>query len=218
LLLKEPAWASIEPAAGREVHGVVIRLKEEEYAKLWKSEGANFYPQPYVQYKVRAVTYADGRVIEAIAFRSNPEANPSGRELAPSQRYRSIILSGAVKAGLNQKYIFGELETIPKIPVPNELHKRVCLAFYGVTRKLGEEGGEHLKKFFRSLVFVVHDSEMKSLSTCHGISIRAQTLWDTRMVVLFSVLWALSRSLLELFKGVSILRRAVPFNLKNKRQ
>jgi len=95
------------------IYGALIKLRREEYHKLWLSEGGALSPTQYDEVVVRC-ELMDGRVIEALAFRTG--AFKYVREdLVPSARYRAIICSGARQLGVPLDYQ-AALERIPKLP------------------------------------------------------------------------------------------------------
>lgn len=97
--LIEPAMASIEPERGHQVHGVLLRLKRQEFDKLVRSEGGSEY---YELINCEVNTY-DGRVIKALAFKTREELAVK-QDLVPSKRYMNLIRQGAVLSQLDSQY------------------------------------------------------------------------------------------------------------------
>ena len=98
------AVATVEPAPGHDVHGVVFELTAAHYASLDAYEG---YDGPdgadnlYDRVPVR-VRLEGGREVEALTYVMRPE--PEG---PPSPRYRDAILAGMRHHGLPAAAIAG---------------------------------------------------------------------------------------------------------------
>lgn len=95
-----PMWgggiADIRERPGKTVEGVVWDIGEAERKVLDEYEG---YPALYL-YKEIQVRSRAGKVITAFAYIM---ANP-GREMAPSKRYKQLLISGAEEHGLSDEY------------------------------------------------------------------------------------------------------------------
>lgn len=96
-----PMWgggiADIRERPGKSVEGVVWEISEVERTALDEYEG---YPTLYLHKDIRVRNRA-GKVITAFAYIM---ANP-GREMAPSKRYKQLLISGAEEHGLSDEYI-----------------------------------------------------------------------------------------------------------------
>ncbi|PWB45985.1 MAG: hypothetical protein C3F12_07915 [Candidatus Methylomirabilota bacterium] len=96
-----PMWgggiADIRERLGKTVEGVVWEISEAERKVLDEYEG---YPALYLHKEVQVRNRA-GKVITAFAYIM---ANP-GREMAPSKRYKQLLISGAEEHGLSDEYI-----------------------------------------------------------------------------------------------------------------
>ncbi|NJD67336.1 MAG: gamma-glutamylcyclotransferase, partial [candidate division NC10 bacterium] len=92
-----PMWgggiADIRERLGKTVEGVVWEISEAERKVLDEYEG---YPALYLHKEVQVRNRA-GKVITAFAYIM---ANP-GREMAPSKRYKQLLISGAEEHGLS---------------------------------------------------------------------------------------------------------------------
>mmetsp|Transcript_12200 Transcript_12200/g.32843 ORF Transcript_12200/g.32843 Transcript_12200/m.32843 type:complete len:315 (-) Transcript_12200:557-1501(-) len=135
----EPSMASIEPlqpgdllcvggSAQRHfgvhdsegcMYGALIKLRRAEYNKLWRSEGGSMKETAYLEVEVECETQT-GEVIRAVAFRTS-EKRRYRRDVAPSLRYRTLIIEGARSLGVPEEYQHA-LERIPKVvPIPQFL-------------------------------------------------------------------------------------------------
>lgn len=94
----EPAMASIVPAPGHAVHGLLLRLRPEQLVALDRSEGGGRF---YRQVEVEAHRYTGERV-RALAFKTAPGS--VARERLPSLRYLQLIREGARHSGLDPDY------------------------------------------------------------------------------------------------------------------
>ena len=103
----EPSMAGVEPAPGDEVHGVLLRMSQEEFRKLVLSEGENY---AYRQVEVEIETY-QGEKQNALAF-SALDSRKLQEDRPPSLRYLELIRIGARLSGLNPSYI-KRLDAIP---------------------------------------------------------------------------------------------------------
>ncbi|MCX4243099.1 gamma-glutamylcyclotransferase family protein [Paraliomyxa miuraensis] len=109
LPLVEPAMASIVPAPGHEVHGLLLRFSPEQLATLERSEGGGLF---YETVQVHARSYA-GERIRAVAFKARPELVVAERP--PSRRYLALIREGARRSGLHSDYC-RKLDALPHAP------------------------------------------------------------------------------------------------------
>ncbi len=96
--LLEPAMASILPARGRTVHGVLLKLSRQDFARLEQSEGGDSF---YKQVTLEVEAY-DGRRISARVFKAAPALEFP--ETAPSRRYLTLLRDGARESGLDPEY------------------------------------------------------------------------------------------------------------------
>jgi cation transport regulator ChaC len=87
----EPAFATVRPAQGEEVHGVAFRISAAEAAGLDRQEGG------YTVEPVGVETY-EGRVIGDVGLYVPRRAGTPG--LLPSLRYLRLLRRGARDAGL----------------------------------------------------------------------------------------------------------------------
>eukprot|EP00183_Erythrolobus_madagascarensis_P005653 CAMPEP_0185845998 /NCGR_PEP_ID=MMETSP1354-20130828/1800_1 /TAXON_ID=708628 /ORGANISM="Erythrolobus madagascarensis, Strain CCMP3276" /LENGTH=314 /DNA_ID=CAMNT_0028546081 /DNA_START=5 /DNA_END=949 /DNA_ORIENTATION=- len=98
------------------MYGALIKLKREDYDKLWRSEGGGNRSPGYAEVEVECET-SSGDTVRAVAFRVVETRKHSG-DIAPSLRYRSLIVEGAHKLGVPEEYQVA-LERIPKVlPLP----------------------------------------------------------------------------------------------------
>ena len=105
------AVATIEPAPGSRVHGVVFALSAAHYAALDAYEGydgagaaSNLYDRIGV-----VVEMEDGRRVDVETYAMRPGREPAG---APSTHYRDAILAGMRHHGLSAEAI-AALEAVP---------------------------------------------------------------------------------------------------------
>ena len=102
-----PMWgggiADIRERPGKTVEGVLWEISEADRKVLDEYEG---YPTLYLNKEIQVRTRA-GKAFTAFAY---VMANP-GREIAPSKRYKQLLISGAEEHGLSDEYI-DFLETI----------------------------------------------------------------------------------------------------------
>ena len=103
----EPSMAGVEPDPGETVHGVLVRLSPEDFAKLVQSEGGD---QSYAREAVEVETYC-GKVQKAVVFRAL-EARKLPQDRPPTLRYLELIRTGARLNGLDPEYI-EKLDAIP---------------------------------------------------------------------------------------------------------
>ena len=109
LPLIEPAMASILPAPGREVHGLLLCFSPAQLVALERSEGSGRF---YEKIEVETRSYAGTRV-RALAFKALPEWVVAER--LPSRRYLEIIREGAHRSGLHPDYC-RQLDALPHAP------------------------------------------------------------------------------------------------------
>ena len=103
----EPSMAGVEPMPGEEVHGLLLRMRPGEFAKLVSSEGEN---QAYRQVEVEVESYR-GEMIRALAF-SALDSRKLEQDRPPSLRYMELIRNGARLSGLDPSYI-RKLDSLP---------------------------------------------------------------------------------------------------------
>ena len=106
----EPSMASIDPASGQSMHGVLLRFSPESFKALLQSEGDG---HAYQLEPVMVDAY-DGRRIKAVAFRALPHRRLQD-EVPPSLRYLKLLRSGARQCGLHPEYIKW-LDALPHTP------------------------------------------------------------------------------------------------------
>jgi cation transport regulator ChaC len=116
----EPSMASIEPAPGEEVHGLLLRLTHEQWEHLDHSEGAG---RAYMHEELEVEAY-DGRRIRAFAFRVRPE-RAAPHDVPPSLRYLTLIRDGAAASGLDPNWQH-YLAQLPHTPT-SRLSRRISL-------------------------------------------------------------------------------------------
>lgn len=122
----EPAFASIEPAAGGIVHGVLLRLEHAAFSLIDSTEGPG-----YDLLEVDVVGRDSGRV-RATAYTSRrPVAG-----LVPSRRYLDLLCEGARENGLPADYV-RRLEAQPSrnIPGSHALFSLVAKALQALQRR-----------------------------------------------------------------------------------
>ena len=95
----EPSMASISPAPGDNVHGVLLKMSRDCFDQLVRSEGGD---NSYERITVTATTY-DGREVKALAFKTLTDRQLPGCQ-PPSLRYLTILRDGAKLSGLNGDY------------------------------------------------------------------------------------------------------------------
>ncbi len=107
----EPAFASLEPAAGRSCHGVLYTLALPDWLRLCASEGVPFaYRTIPVQVRAYAAGMAPENASEFISAMSLRSFQPQTLlslpplELRPSKRYLGLIKAGAAESGLTQAW------------------------------------------------------------------------------------------------------------------
>lgn len=117
----EPVFASIEPAEGEAVHGVLFRLTRRDFARIDSTEGPG-----YDLLRVDVVGSVHGSA-RARAFRTRKPVR--GRK--PSRRYVDLLRSGAREHGLPAEYV-RRLDAEPSGPaIPG-----ASLLFGGLVRVL----------------------------------------------------------------------------------
>ena len=99
----EPAFANVTKASeADEVHGVAIKISEEDMATL---DAQEYFPILYAKVKVTVEGYS-GRKIENCFMYSNSKSNSlPPEEQMSSSRYLNLLIKGAVDANLNEAYI-----------------------------------------------------------------------------------------------------------------
>lgn len=119
----EPAFANIEPAPGRKVHGVLWQISDGDFARLLTTESPNYEAIEVTVQAARAGT------VQARALRSRRRQV----ETAPSRRYLDLLLLGAREHGLPASYI-AELEARPTayLPLVSELFEHVAVPAVGL--------------------------------------------------------------------------------------
>ncbi len=95
----EPSMANLYKRSGSTVHGAVIKLSEEDFELLARSEGGARF---YTRVELSATTY-DKRRVRAIAFVGIAEVKLRAPR-PPSRRYLELIRSGARARGLDAVY------------------------------------------------------------------------------------------------------------------
>ena len=131
----EPGMAALARARDCErdsCHGFLLELTNEEYQKMWASEGGNAAKPPYEETVVEAVTY-EGRMIRAIAFTA-ANHTCADYELPPSTRYKDIVLKGARESGLDGSWV-AHLEKIPAA-APTPPVKLLCACYLALSAVL----------------------------------------------------------------------------------
>lgn len=94
-LINERGVATIEPAAGHEVHGVVWDLTDADLAALDLAEGV---PDRYRR-DVCVVSDADGPIAAVVYIDPRTEPGP------PREGYLEIVLAGAIEHGLPEHWV-----------------------------------------------------------------------------------------------------------------
>merc|ERR1711990_440758 len=100
----EPSFANLTESEGDEVHGVLSKLSKEDAEKLVRME------RTYERVERDFLTY-DGQKIHGFFFQGLT-AKLGPVDVACSQRYRDIIVKGAMEAGLRENYV-AKLREIP---------------------------------------------------------------------------------------------------------
>lgn len=95
----EPSMANLRAEADGVVHGLLIRMRPDDFAALVESEGGDRF---YVVEEVEARPYA-GAAIRARTFVARPERRRSA-ERPPSLRYMTLLREGARAGGLDPAY------------------------------------------------------------------------------------------------------------------
>ena len=97
----EPAFANVQPAPGKQVHGVLIDLSDDDWATLERLEGGvgtSRVDQTYALETVRVQTY-DGLVVA-----ESKDARAEEPSAYPSARYAFLLARGARNSGLSDEY------------------------------------------------------------------------------------------------------------------
>lgn len=144
----EPSMANLFEEAGKTVHGAVIRLSDEDFQALARSEGGDRF---YRQVELEATTY-DHRRIRAFAF-----VGVSGvrlrRARPPSRRYLELIRSGARARGLDPDYCerLDRLPTAPASALARRLSTLVLEVYTCAAKtRLGDPASHYLRLLQRS--------------------------------------------------------------------
>lgn len=93
----ESGMGNAVPCEGCELHGVLHKLSEDDFKKLFESEGED---TTYILKTVVAKTY-DNREIEAKIFTKLDGNHP----VPPSRRYMNLLIDGAKHYKLKTEYI-----------------------------------------------------------------------------------------------------------------
>ncbi|KAL7546349.1 hypothetical protein ACHAWF_009684 [Thalassiosira exigua] len=117
----EPSYASVEPAEGACVHGVLYDLSEEDFSRVCLTEAVPFAYRvhrcrcrPYVSREesnaedgtIGVTKYGDG--VAAYTLRAANRAlraQPASRDVPPSQQYLNVLLRGASEFQLDERYV-----------------------------------------------------------------------------------------------------------------
>jgi hypothetical protein len=121
----DPAMASIRRDDVGEVHGLLLRLRDHEFAALVDSEGGDRF---YVREQVAVTTY-DGQDVSAEVFVPAPGRRLL-RERTPSRRYLDLIREGARLSSLCPDYC-AWLEALPHAD-PSPVARWASEQFLGV--------------------------------------------------------------------------------------
>jgi gamma-glutamylcyclotransferase len=98
LIPLEPAFASMVPAKGEECHGAIFTLTAQDWGRLCLSEGV---PTAYAVCEVPVNLY-DGSAVQAWTL--SPGLLRSPVDLPPSERYVSLLRTGAQEQGLTSAW------------------------------------------------------------------------------------------------------------------
>lgn len=118
----EPSFANIEPEQGQNVEGVLYQLSNEQFEKMFKSEGGM-----YDIVDLNVLTN-DGLHVPAKTLVSVNRI----KECSPSLRYLSLLVKGAKEKGLSGDYI-QNLEATQHEPTP-PMYSLVCFLVTGYLR------------------------------------------------------------------------------------
>lgn len=118
----EPSFANIEPEQEQSVEGVLYQLSDEQFKKLFKSEGGM-----YDIIDLNVLTN-DGLHVPAKTLVSVNRID----ECSPSLRYLKLLVKGAKEKGLSQHYIT-RLEATSHEPTP-PMYNLVCFFVTGFLR------------------------------------------------------------------------------------
>jgi len=110
--LVEPAFANLKPSKGSEVHGVAFAMSKASMERMDSIE-----PEEYTKKKVTLQAY-DGRELNGFVY----YFDKSSEEKPPSERYMSIIVTGARNAGLKEDYLTW-LQSLETYKVPEWVKK-----------------------------------------------------------------------------------------------
>ena len=161
----EPSMAGVEPMPGEEVHGLLLRMRPREFAKLVSSEGEN---HAYRQVEVEVESYR-GEMIRALAF-SALDSRKLEQDRPPSLRYMELIRNGARLSGLDPSYI-RKLDSLPymeknlgarlisvllfdMIMCFGSLGKpQIGTSVFRILRMIDDSGNPAIMKFFLNIVF-----------------------------------------------------------------
>lgn len=103
----EPAFASVIAEPGASVHGVLHELRDGDLDRLDQLESSG-----YARVELRVIGRARGEVAASVYITRRPRFG-----LAPSRRYRDLLVRGAREHDLPDAWI-AELEAIPCSYVP----------------------------------------------------------------------------------------------------
>lgn len=144
----EPSMANLFEESGSTVHGVVIKLSDEDFQALARSEGGGRF---YRQLELEVTTYDDRR-IRAFAF-----VGVSGVRLRsarpPSRRYLELIRSGARARGLDPDYCerLDQLPAAPASPLARRLSTLVLEVYTRAAKtRFGDPASHYLRLLQRS--------------------------------------------------------------------
>ena len=98
----EPTFANANKASEDEIHGVAIKISEEDMTTL---DAQEYYPILYDKVTVTVEGYS-GRKIENCSMYTNTKENllPLEKQYT-SSRYLNLLIKGAFEANLNKEYI-----------------------------------------------------------------------------------------------------------------
>lgn len=168
----EPGMGSLEPHATSEAHGALMSMPAREYQKIWLSEGGGQARPAYEEVVVEARPYG-GEPVKAIALRAREHARLR-EEACPSERYLSLLLTGAAELGLDPSYV-ARLKAHPTQIVPPTLHS-IAVHYLFFVALLFQLQMRPLIEALSALLWRVHVPSSHPNRMLRGLSNAASTL------------------------------------------
>lgn len=100
----EPVMCGAIQRDGEELHGVLWKLKREDYEFLASTEDCMNPYSTYIEHEVLAIPYHGGEPVQALIFALR-SSKPAPALLYPSVRYKKLMVEGSRMAKLDSKVL-----------------------------------------------------------------------------------------------------------------